>query len=233
MIPIPGFENYAVSEAGVVTNLKTGRVLKHSLNENGYLYASLWKNNKAAPRSVHRLVATAYIPNPESKPFVNHIDANRTNPHKDNLEWCTQAENIKHAYQIGNMSQKQNFTADELTWLLSEVLAGKSMTALAETMRVGLSRLTINLRNHAISVGNADQFVLQLVEQKRIRNTAANNERRVPIIQLDQTGNALASFPSATAAARALGKTTSGPIHNALNPNNTQQQAYGYKWKYA
>lgn len=232
MIPIPGFENYVVSEDGTVTNTLTGRTLKPSLNENGYLYVGLSKAGKLYPRSVHRLVAAAYIPNPDDKPFVNHLDANRSNPHKDNLEWCTQTENIKHAYRLGNMSQKQNFTMEELDWLLCQLLAGSSMTLLAQSMGVGLSRLTINLRKRAIQTDRVTEFETKLAEQKRQRNIEANVSKRKPVAQLDHAGRVLATFPSATAAARALGKSTSGPIANALNPNNSQKTAYGFRWKF-
>lgn len=233
MIPIPGFENYVISENGTVTNLNTGRVLKPSLNENGYLYVALWKENKQRSQTLHRLVATAYLPNPLYKPIVNHKDADRTNPHKDNLEWCTQSENVAHAYRLGNMSAKRNFSEPDLDWLLAEVLANRNMTDLAETMKVGLSRLTINLRKRAIDTGQSGAFCAILKEQKRVRNTAANSGRRKPVNQLDEQGNVFARFPSATAAARALGKTTAGPIYNALNPDNPQQRGYGYQWKYA
>lgn len=232
MIPINGFENYVVSETGIVINTNSGKVLKPSLNENGYLYVSFWKNNKGYPHSVHRLVAIAYIPNPLHKPFVNHIDANRSNPHRDNLEWCSQSENIKHAYNIGNKSQKKHFTSEELGWLLTEFLHDKTMTALASAMQVGLSRMTINLRNHAYKVNQTDQFESMLKEQKRIRNTQANEHKRVPVQQLDRDGNIIAVFPSASAAARSLGKSTSGPICNTLNPNNIQKIGYGFQWKF-
>ena len=233
MVPIPGYENYLIDETGKVINSTSGRVLKPSLNENGYWYMSLWKNNKGRTCTLHRLVASTFIPNPENKPFVNHIDANRANPHKDNLEWCNQSENIKHSYRIGNKSQKRHFDSTELSWLLTQVLEGKNMTDLARTMNVGLSRLTINLRNHAIKTGQGSEFEGVLKEQKRIRNTEANKGKQRPVLQLDQTGNVLAKFPSITAATRALGKNTCGPISNALNPNNPQQIGYGFKWKFA
>lgn len=61
----------------------------------------LWKGNKAYLRKVHRLVAEAFIPNPENKPTVNHIDGNPLNNHVDNLGWATQSENQRHAYKLG------------------------------------------------------------------------------------------------------------------------------------
>ena len=230
---IPGYENYTISEEGIVVNTNTGRVLKPSLNENGYLYISLWKNNRNCSRTVHRLVALTYIPNPDNKPFVNHIDANRSNPRRDNLEWCTQTENIKHAYMIGNMSQKQNFTVDELEWLLTEFLQNRTMTELATQMHVGLSRLTINLRKCARQTNRLEVFEAMLTQQKRVRNTEANVSRQKPIIQLDRLGRSIATFPSLTTATRALGKSSSGPISNALNPDNPQRTAYGFQWKFA
>lgn len=233
MIPIKGFENYVIDEVGQVTNLNTGRVLKPSLNENGYLYVSLWKGNKGCPRTLHRLVATAFIPNWLNKPFVNHIDANRSNPHKSNLEWCTQSENIKHAYAIGTMSQKRNFTHGELDGLLEEFLKNRTMTELATVMKVGLSRLTINMRQRAIQTNQSSAFEVMLKEQKRSRNTNANANKQRAVIQMDCAGNHIATFPSITAATRALGKLSSGTLSNTLNPNMSQTIGYGFQWKYA
>lgn len=233
MVPIKGFEHYLISESGEVINTKSGRAVKPSLNENGYWYVSLWKDNKGKTCSLHRLVAESFIPNPDNKPFVNHIDANRANPHKDNLEWCNQSENIKHAYNIGNHSQKKHFSMEELDWLLSEFLKDKTMTKLAKKMGVGLSRLTINLRNRAIKTNQADLFEAMLKKQKVARNTQANSNKQKPVIQLNSEGAHIAVFPSMTAAARALGKTTAGPIANVLNPNNPQKTGYGFQWKYA
>lgn len=232
MLPVKGYETqYTIDKTGRVFSRKKGRHLKHSLNENGYLYISLWKDNRAQSCTVHRLVAEHFIPNPDTKPFVNHIDANRANPCVENLEWCTQSENIRHAYRLGNLSQKTLFDLAELDWLLMQVLAGKSMTELATTMKVGLSRLTINLRNHAIKTCQHGPFAEKLARQKTERNTQANAVLRKPIQQFTLGGEFLAEYPSATAATRALGKTSNGSISNAANPTFNQTTAYGYLWK--
>ncbi len=63
----------------------------------GYKYINLSNNNKKIKYRVNRLVALHFIPNPENKPFVNHIDGNKLNNNATNLEWCTHAENMNHA----------------------------------------------------------------------------------------------------------------------------------------
>lgn len=73
------------------------RVLKQQINPKGYVYATISVRNKTVNLNVHRLVALAFIPNPENKPEVNHKDGNKSNNHYSNLEWVTHKENIQHA----------------------------------------------------------------------------------------------------------------------------------------
>lgn len=67
---------------------------------NNYLFVNLWHNNCYTKKLLHRLVAEAFIPNPENKPEVNHKDGNKQNNYVDNLEWCTRSENTQHSYDI-------------------------------------------------------------------------------------------------------------------------------------
>lgn len=90
---IKGFENYEISNEGEVRNIITGLVLKQADNGRGYLEVGLHINKKRKHKYIHRLVAEAFIPNPESKPEVNHIDENKTNNNVSNLEWVTRTEN--------------------------------------------------------------------------------------------------------------------------------------------
>lgn len=64
-------------------------------------HVELWKDNKRKVMMIHRLVAETFIPNPDGKPQVNHIDGNRKNNCVDNLEWVTNQENSQHAYKTG------------------------------------------------------------------------------------------------------------------------------------
>lgn len=68
---------------------------------NGYIYVQLWNNSNYKNIRLHRLVAENFIPNPENKCQINHIDGNKQNNRIDNLEWCTASENIIHAYKTG------------------------------------------------------------------------------------------------------------------------------------
>lgn len=79
----------AMQIAGLPMRLKTNRC--------GYLYVNISKGGKQIAIGVHRLVADAFIPNPEGKPEVNHLDNDTGNPMVDNLAWATRAENMAHA----------------------------------------------------------------------------------------------------------------------------------------
>ena len=78
------------------TERRKGQPVTQALDRNGYSICRLWKNNKGKNLKVHRLVCIAFIPNPESKPTVNHKDRVKTNNFLTNLEWFTHKEQTKH-----------------------------------------------------------------------------------------------------------------------------------------
>lgn len=97
LIDIKGYEGlYQVSNLGEIYSILKNKKLIGYVNNKGYRYVQLCKGNKRSGFSVHRLVAEAFIPNPENKPQVNHIDEDKTNNMVSNLEWCTAKENINH-----------------------------------------------------------------------------------------------------------------------------------------
>ena len=76
-----------------------GKTLKPYMTSTGYYKIDLHNGKKRKIMLIHRLIANAFIPNPDDLPEVNHIDGNKTNNNIDNLEWCTRSDNIKHSYK--------------------------------------------------------------------------------------------------------------------------------------
>lgn len=114
--PVSGYEGfYEVSNLGRIKSLRRDVAIPNSKlgtvgyrtyperikpcveNRRGYYQVTLSKETKHRTLSVHRLVALAFIPNPDNKPYVNHIDGNKKNNCVSNLEWCTASENNWHA----------------------------------------------------------------------------------------------------------------------------------------
>ena len=98
---IKDYPNYLISDQGRVYSCKRKKFLKPANNGRGYFIVDLSKNGIRKNLTIHRLVALAFIPNPENKRTINHIDGIKTNNHADNLEWCSQKENVHHAVNAG------------------------------------------------------------------------------------------------------------------------------------
>lgn len=77
------------------------KILSEVVSKNGYIEYQITYNKKHYSRKAHRLVAKAFIKNLENKPFINHINGIKTDNRVCNLEWCTNRENVQHAYDTG------------------------------------------------------------------------------------------------------------------------------------
>lgn len=106
---IHNYPLYSVSTLGRVKNNKTQRILKGGLDKDGYKQQILCNNGLRVNRKVHKLVALAFIENPDNKPQVNHINGIKTDNRAVNLEWVTNQENQDHFWRVlNNETNRQN-----------------------------------------------------------------------------------------------------------------------------
>lgn len=142
-----GYEGiYLVSNQGNIKSVKRNKILSPKNNHDGYLRIQLWRNNKALFVAIHRLVAQAFIDNPENKPFVNHIDGIKNHNFVENLEWVTQSENIQHAWGTGlSKSQLNNSRSKAIDQLDLDGNYIKTFPSSMEAERqTGIQRTTIS-----------------------------------------------------------------------------------------
>ena len=100
-------ENYSINKKGKIKNNITKKILSPSINkDSGYYQVDLWKNNKPKKYTLHRLIASNFIPNLEDKPTVDHIDGNRLNNDISNLRWATYSEQNSRFNTFGVRSKK-------------------------------------------------------------------------------------------------------------------------------
>lgn len=165
---IEGYEGiYQVSNLGRVKALERiliipEKIMTNTLTEVGYLQVRLTKNKSAKSELVHRLVAKAFIPNPDNKPEVNHKLGIKTDNRVTELEWNTKSENQLHAYKV--LGKKSNFKPQrgnnnglsKLTWTQIEEI--KTL------LSIGLSQRKIALKY------NVSQVTISNINQNKIWN---------------------------------------------------------------
>ena len=106
---IDGFNNkYYIFNNGDVYSVYSKRFVKPKVNKKGYILFGLIENGKQRTVFQHRLIAKAWIPNPDNKPQINHINSDKKDNRIENLEWCTNGENQLHSYKNGKIAAYKN-----------------------------------------------------------------------------------------------------------------------------
>jgi hypothetical protein len=155
-LPIIGYENcYKISNQGQVKSLSRSirrttpeKILKLQFNTKGYQMVTLYNETGRKQHAIQRLVAKAFIPNPENKPQVNHIDGDKTNNSVDNLEWSTSKENLDHAVKLGlkasakgESNSMSKLTAETIKLAKTMLLQGHTLTYIGQTLNVHRSTI--------------------------------------------------------------------------------------------
>jgi|GEM_PF-4560004 len=96
-IPVKGFENYSISEAGVLQKNNKALYTKSNVAKNKHIKCSLIANNERHTKYIHRLVAEHFLPNPENKRFIFHCNGKKYDNRVENLEWVTAYELIEYS----------------------------------------------------------------------------------------------------------------------------------------
>lgn len=216
---IEGYEGYQISSLGRVRSLDRiithkngkkelyrGKIRKGVKNKQGYLFLSLCKNGRSRNYFISRLVAMHFIPNPENKPYVDHIDTNPLNNRVDNLRWCTQKENMNNPISVNKISESRK---------------GRKMTE--ET------RKKISESHKGRKKSEETRKKMSQAQQGKIVSEETREKKYKKIIQSTRDNIFIKEYPSIKEAAKEnMISITS--ISNALN--GRAKSAGGFTWKY-
>jgi hypothetical protein len=185
-LPIKGYEGlYSVSEDGkifsldreiickngVVKPIKGREIIQGKHKDVRYNQVSLWKANKGLNLWVHRIVAQTFIPNPENKPEVNHINGKDIYDNSvRNLEWVTSSENSIHAVQTGLITYTNRLSRLEFIEVLNDVINGESYLSITNRVPYKVPFLSTKVRQIAKEEGLEHLLDESLKEQRLIRS---------------------------------------------------------------
>lgn len=200
--------NYSVSSFGEVKNNKTNRKLKLQ-NQNGYLHCTISVEGAAKRCRVHRLVAQAFIPNKDNRPYVNHIDGNRTHNSVDNLEWVTAQENAQHSVEQGLRQKGRNRAVIQYTMDGERLLTFQSITEAAKETNSKATKITLCCQRKRRSTNDYQwRYADDKQDVVRIEKKWFSGKK---VAQYDKDWNFIAEYPSYSEAARQV-KGNSGSI---------------------
>lgn len=173
--------NYSINEQGEVRNDTTGAIKTPYVNvANGYLTVDLYQNNKSTKVTVHRLLAEAFIPNPDNKPCIDHADGNRANNRLSNLRWATYSENNSRFNSVGVRSTKVTVThfkekrkkrgGGHECWLgVDEIRYYESISQVAEAFNVSIGNISLMLEKGTIGQrGKMRGYKFEYTDRERI-----------------------------------------------------------------
>lgn len=219
---IDGSDSIRISQDGRVYSDKYKRLKHLTKTKRGYLTVSIGKKKSSL---VHRLVAKAYIPNPNDLPEVNHIKGKQKDDNRvENLEWSSHGNNVMHAHDTGLLNTRKPVIQYDLDG--NELSRFKSITDAARDQKLVDSAIRKAIYNKGTSNGYIWRFESEPLEKDYIHPKSKDKK---PVIQYDKEWNEINRFDSIASAQLSLGVKKS---HIGTVCLGKRKEALGYYWKY-
>ena len=217
--------DYSVSTEGEVRKDTTNYILSQS-SQQDYKFVGLIINGKQKRMRVHRMVALTFIDNPDNKPYVNHINGNRSDNNVENLEWVTPSENTQHAVNTGLFKSGRTRAVIQYNLNGEKMATFESATEAARQTGGSQSKITMCCRRQRDSANDYQwRYYDDIQDVQKIEKKFITGKK---VAQCDEEGNILKIYPSFKEAARAVNGTSSA-ISRICSGTNIRHK--GYKWK--
>ena len=217
--------DYSVSTEGEVRKDTTNYILSQS-SQQDYKFVGLIINGKQKRMRVHRMVALAFIDNPDNKPYVNHINGNRSDNNVENLEWVTPSENTQHAVDTGLFKSGRARAVIQYNLNGEQMATFESASEAARQTGGSQSKITMCCRRQRDSANDYQwRYCDDIQDVQKIEKKFITGKK---VAQCDEEGNILKIYPSFKEAARAVNGTSSA-ISRVCSGTNIRHK--GYKWK--
>ena len=217
--------DYSVSTEGEVRKDTTNYILSQS-SQQDYKFVGLIINGRQKRMRVHRMVALAFIDNPDNKPYVNHINGNRSDNNVENLEWVTPSENTQHAVDTGLFKSGRARAVIQYNLNGEQMATFESASEAARQTGGSQSKITMCCRRQRDSANDYQwRYYDDIQDVQKIEKKFITGKK---VAQCDEEGNILKIYPSFKEAARAVNGTSSA-ISRVCSGTNIRHK--GYKWK--
>lgn len=215
-----------------------GRIIRQSVDKVGYYSLHLSVKSKVSVKRVHRIVAEAFIPNPDNFPCINHKDETRTNNSASNLEWCTHKYNTNYGTCIERIRNKNILRTDMGTPIYQYSLDGSfvcrhdSISSIERSL--GFSKRSIRQVLDGVHASSHGYIWIKSKDDdmaKRLSQWYNNPKNHHKVVQLDLAGNRITEYNSISEASRATGIDRSN-IGRCCTGDGYHKTAGGYKWEF-